>query len=218
MIARINELSELNNLPPIMLDTGGGDSTIPGNLNGGYFQSLTNVLLQRYPTYQVGVRISIPFRNTVAKANLGKSLVQEKRIMSQREKTELTVETEVRNALQAIRSQESRLQAATDSRVAAEQLYESEQRKFQSGTSTVFLVLQRQTDLINARGREVQVQTDLNKAITQFQRSIGTTLDAAGVSFNERAPVYTRPKRSEITTVFGNPVNRSRTANASVPE
>lgn len=136
------------------------------------------------------------------------ALVQETRIVSQRDKTELMVETEVRNALQAVRSQEARLNAATEARVAAEQLYESEQRKNLSGTSTVFLVLQRQTDLINARGREVQVQTDLNKAITQFQRAIGTTLDAAGISFENRAPEYKREKRTEITTVFGTPANK----------
>lgn len=204
LITRINELSTLNNLPPINIDLGGTGSGIPDNLTGGYFQSLSNLALQKYPTYQVGVKISIPFRNTVAEANLGKSLVAETRIKSQREKMELAIETEVRNALQAVRSQEQRLQAASEARIAADQLYVSEQRKFQSGTSTVFLVLQRQTDLVTARGREVQAQTDLNKAITQFQRSIGTTLDAAGVSFDNREPSYKRPNRTEITTVFGN--------------
>ena len=203
LISRINQLSAIENLPPLMIDTGGGGSTVPDNLNGGFFKSFSNTLLQRYPTYQIGVRINLPLKNTVAKANYGKSLVQETRIVSQRDKTELMVETEVRNALQAVRSQEARLNAATEARVAAEQLYESEQNKNLNGTSTVFLVLQRQTDLINARGREVQVQTDLNKAITQFQRAIGTTLDAAGVSFENRAPEYTGPKRTEITTVFG---------------
>ncbi len=204
LITRINELSVLNNLPPIMIDSGGADSSVPENLRGGYFQSLSNLALQKYPTYQIGVRISIPFRNTVAEANLGKSLVQSSRIKSQREKTELAIETEVRNAVQAVRSQESRLNSATDARKSADQLYESEKNKFENGTSTVFLVLQRQTDLINARGREVQAQTDLNKAITQFQRAIGTTLDNAGISFEGRAPTYARPNRIEITTVFGN--------------
>ena len=206
LISRINQLSAIENLPPLMIDTGGGGSTVPDNLNGGFFKSFSNTLLQRYPTYQVGVRINLPLKNTVAKANYGKSLVQETRIVSQRDKTELMVETEVRNALQAVRSQEARLNAAIEARVAAEQLYASEQNKNLNGTSTVFLVLQRQTDLINARGREVQVQTDLNKAITQFQRAIGTTLDAAGISFENRAPEYTRPTRTEITTVFGRKV------------
>jgi len=41
--------------------------------------------------------------------------------------------------------------------------------------STVFLVLQRQTDLVTARGRELEMQTDLNKAIAEFQRATGNT-------------------------------------------
>jgi hypothetical protein len=35
--------------------------------------------------------------------------------------------------------------------------------------------LQRQTDLVVARGKELQAQTDLNKAIADFQRAIGNT-------------------------------------------
>ena len=152
------------------------------------------------------MRVTIPFKNTIAKAQFGQTLVEETRIKSRRDKQELQIETEVRNALQAVRSQELRLQAATDARVAAEQIYESEQRKNLAGTSTTFLVLQRQTELINSRGREVQAQTDLNKAITQFQRAIGTTMDAAGVTLNERIPAFARPRRTEITTVFGKKV------------
>ena len=67
------------------------------------------------------------------------------------------------------------MSAAAAQRQAAEQQYTSEQRKFQAGMSTVFLVLQRQTDLITARGRELQTQTDLNKAIAEFQRATGNT-------------------------------------------
>jgi outer membrane protein TolC len=202
LISRVNELSALNDLPPVEFPTGTG-SSIPENLNGGFGRSLSNLLGQKYPTYQVGVRISLPLKNKVAEANLGKTLVQENRIQSQREKTELLIETEVRNALQAVRSQEERLKAAVDARKSAEQLYESEQRKFQSGTSTTFLVLQRQTELITARGREVQAQTDLNKAITRYERAVGTTMETAGVSLNEQTPALNRPVSAEITTVFG---------------
>jgi len=76
---------------------------------------------------------------------------------------------------------EARLASAAASRSSAEQLFESEQRQFRAGTSTVFLVLQRQNELVAARGRELQAQTDLNKAISAFQHSTGTTLSANSV-------------------------------------
>jgi HAE1 family hydrophobic/amphiphilic exporter-1 len=159
-----------------------GAANVPDNLKGGYVQSLRNLIGQNYPTYNVGVQISLPLRNTVAKANLGRSLAEGSRIQNQREQTEQTIEAEVRNAVQALKSAEARLNAAAASRVAAEQLYASEERQFRAGTTTLYLVLQRQTDLLAARGRELQAQTDLNKAISEFQHSTGNTLSANNVT------------------------------------
>ncbi len=216
IIERVNILSDLNNLPPIPFETTGGGTSIPGNLNGGYFKSLTNVLTQKYPTFQIGVRISIPWKNNVAEANYGKTLVQETRIKTQRDITEQSIEADVRNALQSVRSAEARLKAAADSRNSAELLYESEQRKYKAGTSTVFLVLERQTALIESRGRELQAQTNLNKAIGQFQRAIGTSLNSAGVTFNDQNPQMKKPGRTQITTVLGNPVYKSGEASSLI--
>ena len=60
----------------------------------------------------------------------------------------------------------------------AEQQYASEQRQLRAGTTTVFLVLQRQTELLAARARELQAQTDLNKAVSALNRATGSTLQA----------------------------------------
>jgi HAE1 family hydrophobic/amphiphilic exporter-1 len=159
-----------------------GGANVPEVLRGGYFTSLGNLAAQRFPTYNVGIQISLPLKNTVAKANLGRSLAEGDRIKNQREQTEQTIEAEVRNAVQALRSAEARLNAAAASRAASEQLYESEERQFRAGTTTLYLVLQRQTDLLAARGRELQAQTDLNKAISEFQHATGNTLSANNVS------------------------------------
>lgn len=70
----------------------------------------------------------------------------------------------------------------TRSRVCCFQI--AGRRKFQAGMSTVFLVLQRQTDLVTARGRELQAQTDLNKAIAELHRAMGNTLSYRNVSVN----------------------------------
>jgi HAE1 family hydrophobic/amphiphilic exporter-1 len=130
---------------------------------------------QDNPTVRVGVRISLPLKNRTAKAELGQSLAEGRRLNSVRAQAEQLIEAEVRNAIQRVRSSESSMSAAAAQRVAAEQQYTSEQRKFQAGMSTVFLVLQRQTDLVVARGRELETQTNLNKAIAEFQRATGNT-------------------------------------------
>ncbi|HXG65546.1 MAG TPA: TolC family protein, partial [Blastocatellia bacterium] len=129
-----------------------------------------------------------PVGNRTAEANLGRSLAEGRKIKNQREQVEQVIESDVRNALQAVRSQEARLAAAASARESAEKEYESEQRRFQSGLSTVFLVLERQTELISARGRELQAQTDLNKAIAEFQRATGSTLQVNNVQINSATP------------------------------
>jgi len=161
---------------PRSIDPATGLSRVPGNLIGGYINSLGNLFQQDYPTYRVGVNISLPWGNNVAKANLGRSLVEADRIQNQRAQTEQVIEADVRNALQALRSAEARLSSAAAARAAAEQLFESEQRQFRAGTTTLYLVLQRQTELATARARELQAQTDLNRSISEFRRATGTTL------------------------------------------
>jgi len=159
-----------------------GGATVPENLRGGYFGSLSNLLQQDYPTYRAGVQISLPWGNRTAKANLGRSLVEADRIANNRAQTEQIVEAEVRNALQALRSAESGLISAAEARNSTEELARSEERLFRGGTSTFFLVLLRQTALAAARGRELQARTDLNKAISEFQRATGNTLTVNNVT------------------------------------
>ena len=180
LTTRVNELSVLAGLSE--LPTGSTTSTVPSNLVGGYFNSLGNLLGLNYPTYRVGVAVSLPWGNTTAKANLGRTLVEGTRIGNLRAQAEQVIEAEVRNALQALRSAEARLASAAASRASAEQLLASEQRQFAAGTTTTYLVLQRQNELLAARSRELQAQTDLNRAISEFQRATGTTLTVNNVS------------------------------------
>lgn len=159
-----------------------GISRVPPNLVGGLLSSLGNLAALDYPSYRVGLAVSLPLGNRVAKANLGRSRVEGDRIANTRSQTEQVIEAEVRNALQTLRSAESRLESATAARSALEELYASEERLFRGGTSTFFLVAQRQTELAAARAREIQARTDLNKAISIFQRSIGNTLTVNNVT------------------------------------
>jgi HAE1 family hydrophobic/amphiphilic exporter-1 len=200
---RVNELSTLAGLPP--LDTTSGSSgTVTPNLIGGYSKSLSNLIGQDYPTYRVGVRVALPLRNRTAEANLGRSLAEGSFIQNQRAQTEQIIEADVRNTSQSLRSAEARLAAAAASRSSAEQQYESEQRQFRAGTTTVFLVLQRQNELLAARGRELQAQTDLNKAIAEFHRATGNTLEANNVAVRSGTPTRELELRPETPSSGAN--------------
>ncbi len=175
---RVNELSRRTGLDPLPdLPV----QTISPDLVGGFGQSLENLLSNRFTNFKVGVQISLPLRNRTAEANLGRTLVEGERIGTQREQLEQTIQVDVRNALQAVRSSEARLRAAVATREANEQQFASEQRKLDAGQSTVFLVLERQTALTEARGLELKAQTDLNKAIADLQRATGNALNVNSI-------------------------------------
>ncbi len=180
---RINLLSLINGVPPL---PDALPQIIPDNLVGGYGQSLSNLTANRYNNFRVGVQLNLPLRNRTAEANLGRSLVEGQRIETQREQLEQLIQVDVRNAIQSVRTAESRLRAAASARAASEQQYQSEQRRFDAGQSTLFLVLERQTALTNARGNELRAQTDLNKSIAELQRATGNALEVNNVTISVR--------------------------------
>jgi HAE1 family hydrophobic/amphiphilic exporter-1 len=154
----------------------------PAIFLGGAGQSLSTLFGGNFPTAQVGVQISLPLRNRTAEAQLANSQAEGRRLKTLHDQVTMAVEADVRNALQAAVSAESRLAAAALARQSAEEQYSSEQRQFQAGTSTVFLVLQRQTDFIGARSREVRAQSDVAEAKANLDRATGNTIQAQGLT------------------------------------
>jgi HAE1 family hydrophobic/amphiphilic exporter-1 len=179
----VNQLSALSGFQALAAPP---TTAIQPVLFGGYGQSLENLALNRFNNFRVGVSVSLPLHNRTAEGLLGHSLVEGKRIATQREQLEQLIQVEVRNALQSLSTASARLRAAAVARSTAEQQYDSERRKLDAGQSTVFLVLERQTALAVARGNELRAQTDLNKAIAELQRSTGNSLAANNVTVQVR--------------------------------
>ena len=177
---QVNQLSLLAGLQPLP-PAGGGTLGLPPQLVGSYGQSLTSVFNNSYPTTLVQLRVSLPLRNRTAEANLNNSLAETRRIRNQRQQTEQSIEASVRNAMQSVESAKSRLASSRVARESAEEQYQSEQRQFRAGTSTLFLVQQRQTDMITARSQERRAESDLGKAIATFELSTGTILQTHNI-------------------------------------
>jgi len=148
---------------------------------GGSTSSVTDIFTNRYPTFRAGVQFNIPLGNKVARAQLGRSLVEGERLKTQREQAEQNIQVEVRNTLQTVRTSEARLRSAAISRENSEKQYASEQRKLDSGQSDIYKVLERQTALTTARSNELRAQTELNKAIAELQRATGNSMKANNV-------------------------------------
>jgi len=169
-------------IPANLNPLGGPAPVVPPYLEGGLGQSATNTLDGKFPTYNLGVLFSTPLGNHAAKAQIAIAAERQRIAALQTTGVYQRIQTESRNAVQFYGTALARLNAARVARQTAEQVYASENRKFHNGVSTTYLVLQRQVELQQARGRELQAQTDLNKAVVELTRVTGDILTQNNVT------------------------------------
>jgi outer membrane protein len=181
-LMRLNELSLLAGLTP--LDPPESETTtVPGFFAGVYGTSLRNLFERRFPTALIQMQIELPLRNRTAEANVARTRIEREQLVRRRRQLEQAIEVEVRNALQALQTSNHRLAAAASAHRSAQEQYDSERRRFDSGLSTVFLVLERQTSLVTAQASELRARADLNQAVASYHRAVGTTFAQHGVKF-----------------------------------
>jgi outer membrane protein TolC len=175
IVDRLNQLSVAGGLEPINVSALTGSAT-PQLLIGSYGQAASTLWNGNFPTTEVQLRISLPIRNRTAEANLSRSLAEEHRIRNQREQVEQNIQSDVRTTMQSIQSARASLDAARVARESAEEQYQSEQRQFRAGTSTLFLVQQRQSTMIAARSQERRAEADLAEAIASYELATASIL------------------------------------------
>lgn len=156
--------------------------TPPPQTQGNMTQAFHNMWTAAYPEFNIAVVFNIPLENNTARGLKQIAKQEQEQAAIQRQALDQRFEDEARNALQTYQSALSRLSSAARARASAESVYASELRKFHNGESTTFLVLQRQVELAQARGQELQAQTDLNKSVVELQRVEGTILSVNGVN------------------------------------
>jgi HAE1 family hydrophobic/amphiphilic exporter-1 len=123
-----------------------------------------------------GVSISFPFKNRTAEANLATARVQREQLEASFRSQDQAIEMDVRNAAQAVDTARRRVIASKAARESAEQQLAGEEKLYEVGRSTTFLLLERQNSLTAARTDELAAQTDYNKALADLQRATGSTL------------------------------------------
>jgi outer membrane protein TolC len=164
-------------VPPVAVQ----GSVVNPILVGGYGQDIRNLFRGDTRNITLGVAISFPFKNKTAEANLAGARIQKEQLQASVRSQEQIIEVDVRNSAQAVESSRQRVLSAREARINAEAQLEGEQRLYQVGRSTTFLLFQRENALANARASELRAETDYNKALADLQRATSTTLRANNV-------------------------------------
>ncbi|HKQ72516.1 MAG TPA: TolC family protein [Blastocatellia bacterium] len=156
---------------------------------GGYGTALGNLFKNQFRTWQVGVQISLPIRNRTAKANLGRQLEIGRQIDLQTRQLMQNIEQQVRNAVQEVETAKMRIDAAEAQENYARQQLDGENKRFAAGLQTTFIVLTRQNELAGAQLSKLQALADYNKAMSNLQSVMSTTLSNNGIELKQEAPV-----------------------------
>jgi len=185
ILNQINELSTLAGIPQIPASALSSTSTVPDFFVGGYGQSLQTLRDGRFPTVKIGVQVSLPIGNRTARAQAAIATINQKQTITQQQQLEMTVESDVRNTLQSLMNSDLIQNTAHRAAELAQQQYDSEQRQFKAGTSSVFLVLQRQNELITAKLREIRATADRGEAQADFDRATANTLHRQNIDITK---------------------------------
>jgi hypothetical protein len=127
----------------------------------------------------------IPLKNRQAQADMTASLLEKRQAEIRMRQSENAIRTEVQNALIGLQQSRARFQAAEKARVLQEQTLDAEQKKFNLGASTIFLVVQAQRDLALARSLEITAKNNYVKAKVELDRAVGRTLQENNISIEE---------------------------------
>lgn len=169
---------------PAGLGAPGPPSSFPG-AGGGFGTVLDQILRRDYPSYSIGINLTLPVRNRVAQADVARDELQVRQTQVRLKQLENQIRAEVEDTLIALERTRSAYEVAVQTTRLQQQSLEIEQEKFAVGLSTNFLVIQYQSYLAQARSTEVAALDAYAKAKAQFDRAVGLTLTNNNVSIDE---------------------------------
>lgn len=164
-----------------------GAALTPGSAlyPGGYGTALGQIFRNNFPTYGIGLQLTLPLRNRVAQADAVRDQLQVRQSQARRQQFEDQVRLEVADAYVALQQARAAYEAAVQSRILQEQSVTVEQKTFDVGLATNYLVIQYQTYLAQARSSEVAAKGAYAKAKLALDRATATTLEVNQVSIQE---------------------------------
>lgn len=152
--------------------------------SGGYGSVLGQILAHDYPTYGIGVQVTLPIHNRIAESDLARDQLQTKQSQIRMAQLQNQAKLEVEDALIAIRRSRTAYEAAEQALKYQQESLEAEQAKFEVGASTAFFVIQYESLLAQAKSTEVAAKSSYVKARAALQRATGSILSDNNISMD----------------------------------
>jgi outer membrane protein TolC len=150
-----------------------------------YGDAFTQMVNRNIPDKGVYANLSIPLRNRAAQANQIRSELeyQQNQLLFQQQKNQINLQ--VRNAAFALQQTRAGVEAARAAKEYALQSLDAEQKKYDLGASTSYLVLQQQSNFTHESSSYVAALSAYEKARVALDQVTATILDKNGISMED---------------------------------
>jgi HAE1 family hydrophobic/amphiphilic exporter-1 len=153
-----------------VLRSGGFPGTIVG---AGEITSFGSVLTQlwerQYPTWTVGLTVSYPVGQGAEEAAHVRARLERAQLQERLKSADARVVLQLRDAGWRIGMNAKRIETTRVARELADQRLDAEQKRFEVGLSTNFLVIQAQRDLVQAKTNELGAILAYDLALVEFE-------------------------------------------------
>jgi len=147
----------------------GFPGSVIGTRNRGFDDALGQVFTNDYPTWSFGLTVNYPLGRSYEAASFARAQVERRQVTQRISSLRVQTAETVRRAGRQIRSTAERVEAARARATLAQERLTSEQRRFEAGLSTTFLVTQAQRDLLEADVNLLQTSFEYESALVNFE-------------------------------------------------
>jgi outer membrane protein len=201
-----------------VLRSGGFPGTIIGSGEVTDFGSVLNQLFGHdYPTWTVGLSVSYPIGQSSEEANYARARLETSQAQERLKSSEAKVVQQVRDAGRKITMNAKRIETTRFARELAEQRLDAEQKRFEVGLSTNFLVIQAQRDLAQAKTNELSAVLSYDLSLVDFEALQQAGPAGSGGSATQSSPTTSNASVAPAAAPAAAAPAASRSTTSSAP-
>ncbi len=167
-------------LPDLSLHAGYGRHSVQPDFSGTVDEIGTGL----HDFYTIGASVSFPLGNVGARNRLKADQAAKQQLVLSYRKMQQDALVSVDIAANSVESAAKQIASSRRGREFAELALEAEQKLFEAGKSTTFLVVERQSTLAQARLVELRSLANFNIAKADLEKAQGITLEKSGIDIN----------------------------------
>jgi outer membrane protein len=152
-----------------LIRAGAFPGIVTGTVNSGFGDALGQLFGRDYPTWSLGVTVNYPVGRSYEDVSAVRASVERRQAAQRVASLQLDIAEAIRQAARQVRSTAEREDAARAGATLAEQRFAAEQRRYDVGLSTTFLVTQAQRDLLQAQVNLLQATLDYQSSLVSFE-------------------------------------------------